>query len=73
VAGTLSTEATFVECLLIHSVKELAKGPHGAFLPSAGTEGTQQRVSLCRVSRQLSSKAPSPSSDTATTTFLAEN
>jgi hypothetical protein len=47
VALALSKEASFVECLLVHSAKEL--GPLVIPLSSASPTGTRQRGSLCRV------------------------
>jgi hypothetical protein len=48
-ALALHKEASFAECLLVHSAKELIKGPLVIPLSSASTVGTQQRWSLSRL------------------------
>jgi hypothetical protein len=58
VALTLGKEATFAECLLMHSAKELTKGPLVISLSSASPAGTRQRGSLCRVPPNTLRKGP---------------
>jgi hypothetical protein len=67
---TLGKAGAFVECLLIHSAKEIAKGPTWASLSRVGIEDTRQRGSLCRVSRWHSAKSPSSPPGVVTVTFL---
>jgi hypothetical protein len=45
-ASTIGKEATFVECLLVHSAKVLTKGPLATSLSSANPADTRQREKL---------------------------
>jgi hypothetical protein len=53
---TLDKEATFAECLLVHSTKDLTKRSAGDPLPSASSTSTRQRGSLCRMPPNTFSK-----------------
>jgi hypothetical protein len=48
VASTLGKKTPFVECLLVHSTKGLAKGPTSAPFDECQS-GTRQRGNLCGV------------------------
>jgi hypothetical protein len=84
-ALTPDKEASFVECLLAHSVKKLTKRPAGGLVAECLSYGhSAKRETLCRVSRNTlgkgklfaechlkhSAKAPSPLPVVVTVDFL---
>jgi hypothetical protein len=54
-ASALGTEATFAECLLVHSAKVLTKGPAGDLFAECDGHLTK-RETLCRVAHNMVSK-----------------
>jgi hypothetical protein len=85
IASALGKEATFVECLLVHSAKVLTKGPTGDLVAECWSGGySAKRETLCRVSPNTlgkwilfaecrlvhSAKAPSPLPSAVMATFL---